>query len=194
VDAFGKISSKTYENKSCQCTDNCSKKLLLNAQSQTVDADEKIFMTQFAQTLPAVSLAETQTDENSLAFQRISTDLNEEIGNLKNKLDKSQSTLQLCQLKLQDSEEKIDYLLNHKSDRVIVEDDTFLSKKQPPSFTHQNVRNRLVCQKRIQEAFRFLNQLDGRLQFLDQKYHNVTAQKNSHDHFQFLSDSRISQL
>lgn len=192
VDAFGKISSKTYESKSCQCTDESPKKLLLNAQSQTLDVDEKILRTQFVQTLPAVSLAETQTDENCLSFQRMSTDLNDEITKLQNKLGKSQSALEMCKLKLQDSEDKIDYLLNHKNDRVIVEDNTLTKTQHAPPVPHLNVRNRAVCQKRIQEAFRFLNHLDGRLQFLDQKYHSVTARKNSHDNLRFLPDSNIS--
>jgi uncharacterized coiled-coil protein SlyX len=194
VDTFGKKSSKTYENKSCQCTDNCSKTLMLNAQSQTVDIDEKILNTQFVQTLPTVSLVETQTDEDFLAFQRMSTGgLNEEIANLKKKLEKSQSTLKLCQLKLQESEDKIDYLLNHKNDPVISEDNALSKIQPPPLLTHPNMRKRVVCQKRIREAFNFLNRLDGRLQFLDQKYQSVTAQKHSYDNLRFLPDSSISQ-
>ncbi|KAI9553514.1 hypothetical protein GHT06_021432 [Daphnia sinensis] len=173
LDNLGKMHNKKHESKSCQCNiGNNTRKLLLNAQSQTSDAAQKTTNTQLIQTGPCVRPAETQTEESLTAMQRVSVDVSEEILELQKKLAKSQSALELCQLKLQHSEEKIEYLTSSKNECVVQEDGTTL--KLPPA--HQNKRNRTVCQKRIQEACRFLNHLDGRLEFLDKKYQKAIRQ------------------
>ncbi|XP_057378471.1 uncharacterized protein LOC130700442 [Daphnia carinata] len=173
LDSLEKMHNKKYESKSCQCNiGSNTKKLLLNAQSQTSDAAQKTTNTQLIQTVPCVRPVETQTEPNLTTMQRVSVDVSEEMLELQKKLAKSQSALELCQLKLQHSEDKIEYLSTNKNEVVVEEDATFL--KLPPA--HHNKRNRTVCQRRIQEACRFLNHLDGRLEFLDKKYQKVTRQ------------------
>ncbi|KZS19049.1 putative Uncoordinated [Daphnia magna] len=173
LDGLGIMHNKKHESKSCQCNiGSNTRKLLLNAQSQTSDAAQKTTNTQLIQTVPCVRHAETQTEDCFTTVQRMSVDVSDEMLELQKKLAKSQSALELCQLKLQHSEDKIEYLTTNKNEYIAEEDITSL--KLAPA--HQNKRNRTVCHKRIQEACRFLNHLDGRLEFLDRKYQKVTRQ------------------
>lgn len=182
IDTLANIPNKKYESKSCQCNiASNSNKLLLNAQSQTLDVFQKTTKAQHIQAVLSVSPAGTQTDDNLKTVKRMSVEVSEQLIELQKKLAKSESALELCQLKLQNSEDKVDYLITNKNESI-VEDNSRFSKLP---HTHQNKRNRSVCQKRIQEAFHFLNHLDGRLEFLDQKYEKVTRQTINNDKMAF---------
>lgn len=199
VNAFGNSSGKKNESKSCQCDlESNPKKLMLNTQSQT-DVSVRNANTLGVQTLPPnLCHTETQTADLLLStIKRSSDELNSEIAELQNKLEQSQSALNLCQMKLLDSEKKIECLITHKKGRNLT---TILPSSNigtHPSTTTYNTRNRITCQKRIQEASRFLSHLDGRLQFLDQKYQNVAAVgslTNDNQHLRYLPDSNVSSL
>ena len=194
LNAFEKNSNKKHESKSCQCdVESKPEKLLLNTQSQT-DAPVN---TLSVQTLSSHHI-ETQTEDNlnNLPAKRSSDELNSEIVELQNKLEQSQSALMLCQAKLLDAEKKIECLVSYRKERTTVPAEHVLKIQSPSTY---NTRDRITCEKRIQEASRFLNHLDGRLQFLDQKFQNIVTtgsrveigSEYGHENLRFLPDSNL---
>lgn len=189
VDTLENLSNKKSKSKSSQYDLEMNLcKLMLNSQSQT-DPFPISINTQSVQTTPAKKQAETQTDEQITSVHRISADLNEEILELKNKLEKSQIALKLCQTKLQDTEDKLECLLVNRNERFLAEENTLVTQSRPAKYI---TRNQTFCQKRLQEAFRFINHLDGRLQFLDQKYQKVAGIDPVYDSSRLLSDQNLS--
>lgn len=188
VDTLGKRFSKKSESRSSQYDiENNSCKLMLNSQSQT-DPFPKSINTQSVQTTPSTKKAETQTDEQTLSVHRISADLNDEILQLTNQLEKSQTALKICQTKLQDTENKLECLLTNKNERFLAEDNTLVTQSRPAKYIS---RNQTFCQTRLQEAFRFINHLDGRLHFLDQKYQKVVGTDSVYENSRLLSNQNV---
>lgn len=178
VETFGSFASKKSENRSSQYDlENNSKVLMLNTQSQT-DAFQVPLFTQSAQTSPTAITynSGTQTDSCSLSIHQASVELNNEILDLKKKLETSEVALKLCQSKLLDNEKKFECLLTSRNERFIAGDYSALARPDKCS-----VRDQSSCHKRVQEASRFLNHLEDRLSYLDQKYQNIVGTQTIHD-------------
>lgn len=190
VETLGTFSNKQTEEKSSQSDHSANPtKLMLNSQSQT----DICVTTQAIQTFfTTPNSAQTQTDDNNLdkwTTSPIPNNLNEEMVRLKEMLERSQSALQQCQSKLQDSENKIEQLMAQKNDRIR-EENNYSYPLQSRSIKLKDVRvHHNFGQRRVQEAFRFLDHVEDRLEYLDKKYQNAVVGDKSHGLARLLTDS-----
>lgn len=154
LDGFIKLcevfSNKECENKSSQIGNSplSAKKLGLNAHSQT----ECVHITQGAQTTPIISSAKTQTKHSSCDALVREANKQETTFEERNQFNPLLETTRTSNFELKNS-------------------GNFKGKLSSPHLPNS-------YKKQISEALDFLNELDGRLRYLDLKHKNIVHQND----------------